>query len=111
MPANVVFITTDPARDTPERLRDWLDDFDPSFVGATGSPEAIAAVQRDLDVSVAVVEEPDDDGDYTIGHSSAVYVFTPDDVAHLAYPAGTRQQDWVDDLPRIADQRDWNAAS
>jgi protein SCO1/2 len=108
--ATVVFITTDPARDTPERLRSWLDNFDSSFVGATGSPEAIAGAQRDLGVSVAVSEEPGTDGDYTVGHSSAVYVFTPDDVAHLAYPAGTRQQDWVDDLPRIAAEREWSGS-
>jgi protein SCO1/2 len=110
VPARVVFITTDPERDTPERLRSWLDNFDRSFVGATGSPEALARAQRDLGVSVAVSEEPDADGDYTIGHSSAVYVITPDDVAHLAYPAGTRQEDWVEDLPKVAAESDWGAS-
>jgi protein SCO1/2 len=107
VPATVVFITTDPERDTPERLRRWLDNFDSSFVGATGSTDAIARAQRDLGVSVAVSEDADNNGDYTVGHSSAVYVITPDDVAHLAYPAGTRQEDWVDDLPRVADERAW----
>jgi protein SCO1/2 len=111
VPATVVFITTDPERDTPERLRSWLDDFDSSFVGATGSPDAIARAQRDLGVSVAVAEPADPDGDYTVGHSSAVYVFTPDDVAHLAYPAGTRQEDWVNDLPRVDAERAWGEPS
>jgi protein SCO1/2 len=41
VPAKVVFITTDPQRDTPERLRSWLDSFDPSFIGLTGTPDAI----------------------------------------------------------------------
>jgi protein SCO1/2 len=111
VPVTVVFVTTDPERDTPERLRRWLDNFDASFVGATGSPDAIARAQRDLDVTVAVSEQPDADGDYTVGHSSAVYVFTTDDVAHLAYPAGTRQEDWVVDLPRIAAEPEWNVSS
>jgi protein SCO1/2 len=111
VPAKVVFVTTDPERDTPERLRSWLDSFDPSFVGVTGSPAAIARAQQDLGVTVAVPDPVEKNGEYTVGHSSAVYVFTADDRAHLAYPAGTRQESWANDLPRIADEADWQAAS
>jgi protein SCO1/2 len=111
VPAKVVFITTDPDRDTPERLRTWLDSFDPSFIGATGTPEAIAQAQDDLGVTVAVADAPNDDGSYLVGHSSAVYVITPDDHAHLAYPAGTRQENWANDLPRIADEAAWQAGA
>lgn len=107
VPATVVFITTDPARDTPERLRSWLDTFDQSFVGVTGTPQAIEQAQQDMGVTVAASETPADDGGYTVGHSSAVYVFTGDDRAHLAYPAGTRQGDWADDLPAIAAEAGW----
>ena len=38
-----VFVTTDPERDTPERLKSWLANFDPSFVGLTGTPDELAA--------------------------------------------------------------------
>jgi protein SCO1/2 len=110
VPAKVVFITTDPERDTPERLRTWLDSFDTSFIGATGSIEAIARAQQDMGVTVAVSDAATPNGNYTVGHSSAVYVFTPDDRAHLAYPAGTRQEDWADDLPVIADESAWQVA-
>jgi protein SCO1/2 len=105
--AKVVFITTDPERDTPERLRSWLDSFDASFIGATGSIDAIARAQEDIGVTVAVADAAKANGDYTVGHSSAVYVFTGDDHAHLAYPAGTRQEDWADDLPQIAEEPGW----
>lgn len=111
VPTQVVFVTTDPERDTPERLREWLDSFDAAFLGATGTPEAIAAAQRDLGVTVDAADPTGADGSYTVGHSSAVYVITPDDLAHLAYPAGTRQEDWVNDLPRIADEPAWQATS
>jgi protein SCO1/2 len=111
VPAKVVFITTDPSRDTPERLRSWLDSFDPTFVGATGSPAAIEQAQQDLGVTVAVADTADDSGDYLVGHSSAVYVITGDDRAHLAYPAGTRQEHWANDLPRIADESGWQAGT
>jgi len=111
VPAKVVFVTTDPARDTPERLRSWLDSFDPAFTGLTGSEAAIARAQRDMGVTVAVADEVEKDGAYTVGHSSAVYVFTTDDRAHLAYPAGTRQELWTNDLPRIANEAAWQPAS
>ncbi|MGH7505931.1 MAG: SCO family protein, partial [Longimicrobiales bacterium] len=39
----VVFVTTDPARDSPEKLRAWLDNFDPSFVGLTGTQAEVEA--------------------------------------------------------------------
>src|SRR5262249_38929431 len=42
----VVFVTTDPARDSPSVLRSWLDHFDRRFVGLTGTEAAIAAAQR-----------------------------------------------------------------
>jgi protein SCO1 len=111
VPAKVVFITTDPDRDTPERLRSWLDSYDPSFIGLTGTPEAIDRAQQEMGVTVAVADDASSNGDYTVGHSSAVYVFTGDDLAHLAYPAGTRQEDWADDLPDIASEPTWQRSS
>jgi protein SCO1/2 len=109
VPAKVVFITTDPERDTPERLRSWLDSFDPKFIGLTGTPDAIDRAQQEMGVTVAVADAVPSNGNYTVGHSSAVYVFTGDDLAHLAYPAGTRQEDWADDLPGIASDPTWQA--
>ena len=50
----LVFVTTDPERDSPAALRRWLDLFDRRFVGLTGSEPAIAAVQRMAGVPVAV---------------------------------------------------------
>jgi protein SCO1/2 len=111
VPVTVVFITTDPERDTPDRLRSWLDSFDPSFIGLTGTPDAIARAQQAMGVTVAAAAPAGTGGAYTVGHSSAVYVFTADDHAHLAYPAGTRQQDWANDLPGIAARADWKVAS
>ena len=105
--ARVVFVTTDPARDTPERLRSWLDNFDPRFVGLTGSEAAVDEAQKLVGMSPAIREAPDANGNYAVGHGAGVYVFTPDDQAHLVYPSGTRQEEWVNDLPRIAAESAW----
>ncbi|MDQ2931219.1 MAG: SCO family protein, partial [Gemmatimonadota bacterium] len=42
----VVFVTTDPARDTPEKLQAWLANFDPSFIGLRGTPEQVKAIEK-----------------------------------------------------------------
>lgn len=97
----VVFVTTDPARDTPERLSSWLAKFDPDFVGLTGSPEALVQAQRAAGVTPA---RPDSAGgaDYSVGHAAQVMAYTPDGLGRVVYPAGTRQVDWAHDLPILA---------
>ncbi|HEY8794452.1 MAG TPA: SCO family protein [Gemmatimonadaceae bacterium] len=98
----VVFITTDPARDTPEKLQAWLANFDPSFIGLRGTPEQVKAIEKAVDVAPAVAGAPDSAGGYEVGHAAQVIAFTRDDSAHVVYPFGTRQADWAHDLPLLA---------
>jgi protein SCO1 len=103
----VVFVTTDPERDTPERLRDWLDKFDPSFVGLHGSPEEIRAAEDAAQVPPSMITTDDGsappapEDDYEVGHAAQIIAYTPDDLAHVVYPFGVRRQDWQGDLPRL----------
>lgn len=97
----VVFVTVDPERDTPERIREWLDAFDPRFIGLRGSRAAVDSILSSLQLPTAVLEEPDADGDYLVGHPSQIIAFTADGVARVLYPFGTRQADWAYDLPRL----------
>ena len=97
---NMVFVGVDTERDTPEKLRSYLDRFDERFVGLTASPEEIDRAMAQLQLPGAVI--PDDtSGDYTVGHPSQVVVFTPDDKAHVVYPFGATEQVWVEDLPKL----------
>jgi protein SCO1 len=97
----VVFVTTDPARDTPERLKTWLHNFSDAFVGLTGDTATINAAQRALFLPPPEIGPPDSTGAYAVGHAAAVIAFTPDDLAHVRYPFGVRQSDWAHDLPRL----------
>jgi protein SCO1/2 len=99
----VVFVTTDPRRDTPADLREYLDRFDPSFIGLTGSPDALRDLQFAAGVPAAVAEPADADGDYLVGHASQVLVFDREGVARRAYPLGVRQTDWAADIPRLVE--------
>ena len=95
----VVFVTTDPERDTPERLRDWLSGFDPSFIGLHGERASVAAVERSLGLAPAA--RASDTGTYAVNHAAQVIAFGRDNVARVVYPFGTRQEDWAHDLPRL----------
>lgn len=97
----VVFVTTDPARDTPPVLRGYLDHFNKSFIGLTGSSEAIDAAQRAANLPSAQKGAVQHDGNYEVGHSAFVLAYTKDNLAHVIYPVGLKQEDWVHDMPLL----------
>lgn len=68
----VAFITVDPERDTPKRLREYRAPFDPRIRYLTGTPAQIAATAQAYGVSYAKVALPD--GDYTMDHTAALYL-------------------------------------
>jgi protein SCO1/2 len=101
----VVMVTVDPERDTPARLRQWLDNFDRSFVGLVGPMDEVNGIQRSF-MLPAAVKLGDDETDYLMGHAAQVIAFTTDNRAHVMYPSGTRQTDWAHDLQLLV-RADW----
>jgi protein SCO1/2 len=100
----VIFVTTDPERDTPERLRTWLANFSPDFVGVAGPMEQINPLQQSMGMPPAVIEtapEGSKAGEYGVAHGAALLTFTPDDSLRVLYPFGTRQQDLAKDIPTL----------
>jgi protein SCO1/2 len=72
----VLFVTVDPERDTPEKLRAYLSSFDARIVGLTGSTDAIAAAAKGWNAFHNKV--PEGNGGYTIAHSAYVYLMDAD---------------------------------
>jgi protein SCO1/2 len=103
----VVFVTTDPARDTPTVLRTWLDHFDPAFIGLTGTVDQIHAAETASGLPNSVTESLSN-GNYAVDHAAAVEAFTSDNLDHVVYPAGYVESDWVNDLPKL--MRGWPAS-
>lgn len=99
----VVFVTTDPERDTPEVLRNWLNNFSSDFVGLTGPLDEVNAVQQAIGLPSAR-RETRPDGGYGMAHSAQILAFTTDNLAHVSYAFGTRQTDWAQDLPRLVQE-------
>jgi protein SCO1/2 len=96
----VVFVTTDPARDTGPVLRAWLDHFDSSFVGLTGTPAQITAAGATLGMPPSSTENTGN-GNYAVDHAAQVDAFTADNLDHVEYPSGYEAKDWVNDLPKL----------
>jgi protein SCO1 len=96
----LVFVTTDPARDTRVELRRWLDNFDRRFVGLTGTSAALDAVQRATGVPVAQKTDPGN-GNYSVTHANFIVAYTRDNLGHVIYPGGVSKDDWVHDLPLL----------
>jgi len=96
----VVFVSVDPDRDTPERLRKWLSSFDSSFVGLRGTEEEVAKA-----LSFYRYPPPERSGEeegYTVGHPAFVYAFTPDNKGRALYGVETTRAIWVQDLNLMA---------
>lgn len=72
----IVFVSVDAGRDTPVRLRDWLDvqGLPAGTVGLTGTPQQVAAMARTYRV---VYEIKGEGTDYQVNHSTAAYLMTP----------------------------------
>ncbi len=100
----VVFVTTDVAQDTRESLRAYLDRFNKSFIGLTGTEEAIEAAQIAANLPPAKKGSVQSNGEYEVGHSAFVLAYTKDNLAHLVYPAGMKSEDWVHDLPLLVSE-------
>jgi len=103
----VVFVTTDPVRDTPERLRGWLNNFDRRFIGLRGGLEEIHSLETSLGLVQSQMEAmPHMTAGprpmmYGVGHAAQVLAFTPDDSLRAEYPSGFTRDDWANDLPRL----------
>jgi protein SCO1 len=71
-----LFVTLDPARDTPQVLRTYLAGFSPFLLGLTGTPEQLDAIERAYRVTSLV--HPVASGSYDLDHSSVLYLMRPD---------------------------------
>lgn len=97
---DVVFVTTDPERDTPKEMRSWLDSFDRSFIGLTGEFDDIATAGKSIGVAV-LKPRKEKNGDITVDHGAQVLAYGPDDRAHVLYTEGTPATKFAHDLPLL----------
>ncbi|MGE5731455.1 MAG: SCO family protein [Gemmatimonas sp.] len=100
-PTDYYLVSVDPARDTPERLRDYVAYFDPSFHGLTGS---VADLKRlaELTGSVFFVPEGQSDDAYLVSHSSNIALLGPDGQLFAVFTSPHEPAQLAADFGRVA---------
>jgi protein SCO1 len=93
-----LFITIDPERDTPDKLKDYLSSFDPHLIGLTGDPEAIAVTTKAYRVYTKKV--PLEGGAYTMDHTTIVYLMDKEGRFVAPFSLKRRPEDAAADLRR-----------
>lgn len=99
-----VFITVDPERDTPERLRVYLSAFDPQIVGLTGGLEELQPVWQAYGIGQEIQGEKSSAG-YLVAHSSRTYVIDRQGRLRASYAFGTPLEDIESDLRYLLKER------
>jgi protein SCO1/2 len=87
----VVYVTVDPERDTPERMRQYIAAFDPSFLGATGTEAQLAAVRKGYGITTT----------QDFHHSSYVYLIDRDGKLRAMMPFGVSVDDVTHDVKAL----------
>ena len=87
----MIFISVDPERDTPPRLKEYAEFFHPSLVGVTGTPENLAEIAKRYGVFYARQKVETAGGGYVVDHSADTYVVGPNGqlvgkIAHATPP-------------------------
>jgi protein SCO1/2 len=97
----ILFVTVDPARDTPQALHDYVGAFDAQHArGLTGSDAQIEALAQRYRVAYQM-EKRDPNGNYDVTHSSAVYIFDAQGHARLLATDQDTPDQIAQDLRRI----------
>ena len=73
-----IFVSVDPARDTPEKLASYVKNFDDRMIGLTGTPEQIADIAKVYRVFYEKAPNESAPGDYGMNHTSIIYLMGPD---------------------------------
>ena len=94
---DVVMVTSDPARDTDEQLRSWLDRFDPTFQGVRGDIDATVEAAQDYGIPIEAPQE--EEGEYLVSHGGRIAVLTPGGEAAGMFDEGTEAERITELLP------------
>jgi protein SCO1/2 len=92
----VVYVTVDPERDDAARMKKYLATFDPTFIGGVGTRAEIDVAQKNYGISST--KQVYADGNYTIGHSSSIYIIDRAGGLRAVMPYGHSSDDFVHDL-------------
>lgn len=74
---NLIFVSVDPLRDSPEMIKNFLNNFNARFIGLTGDEEELAKLWSALGITVHRMEDPDGSS-YNVTHNGTVFLLNPE---------------------------------
>ncbi len=99
-----VYVTVDPERDTPARLKEHLAVFSPRFIGLTGTPEQLNAIYGDYGIYREKERISDEPGGYVINHSSYILLLDKQGRWRLNHTHDASPEDLVHDINLLLDE-------
>lgn len=99
-----LFISVDPERDTPEVMKAYLANFDPSFLALYAAPDQLPALAQSFKIYYKKVEGKTA-GSYTMDHSAGSYVYDPQGRLRVYHRYGSGAQPLADDVKLLLDER------
>lgn len=100
----VVYVTVDPERDNPERMRKYLTAFDPTFIGATGTREQLADVHKAYGILANKQFVKESQSNYLVHHSSFVYLIDRQGNLRAMMPFGGSVDDLASDVKTLLNE-------
>jgi protein SCO1/2 len=96
----VIMVTVDPERDTPDKLNTYVTAFDPCFVGLSGTPDEIASAARPFGI-VYEKHAGSTATDYLVDHTATTTVIDKEGRVRLVWPYGTPPEEFAADLDHL----------
>ncbi|KAH8823457.1 h-sco1 [Flagelloscypha sp. PMI_526] len=106
-PFQPIFISVDPARDTPSSIRRYLADFHSAFTGLVGSFEDTKAICRKYRVYFSTPKDADPKGDYLVDHSIFIYLMDPEGKFADAFGQTVTKEEMVEKVQKYV--KEFNA--
>jgi cytochrome oxidase Cu insertion factor (SCO1/SenC/PrrC family) len=100
-----VFVTIDPERDAPEQLAAYVENFDSKLVGLTGTADQIAAMAKAYRVFYAKVENKERPEDYTMDHSTILYLMGPDGTFRKHFSYSSDPAELAKDITQVIENK------
>lgn len=96
----VVFVTVDPERDTPERVQEYVNQFNPSFIGLSGTKQELEKIWTEYGVYREIAEQQSAAG-YVVNHTARVNLIDQDGNLRVSFSFDTPVEDIVHDLKLV----------
>lgn len=96
-----IFVSVDSDRDTPEKLKTYLDYFNPDFIGVTGDYPNILSLTTQLGVAYRIEPHQSSEENYNVDHSAALYLINPEAERYGIFTAPHDVKKMASDLEKI----------